>query len=487
MIKFDVDKGNKAVISGDELARVREHFSVENKAAKFGRYRGRFMPFRKYIITPKGKFDIGMYFEIRKFLKQTYKDINMTRTESFALKAFPSIPVKYEITKLNLELRDYQSAIVTACSQVGRGVVVLATAGGKTLTMASLIQRIYDQQNLKRKFSCLVLVPDIGLVNQTSADFREYGVSFKTAKWSGGNDLDLTANVIVANMGILQSKKSDTSWLQFIDLLIVDEVHKLRAGNKINKILDQIETPNRFGFTGTMPEELEDQWNIIGKIGPVLYEKNSFQLREEKHIAKAKVLLMKLHYNDAPKTSFNSANFNPSDKYRQELDWLKSNNFRNEVITTVCNNMKNNSLLLVDRIEHGQLLYNLLHTKLLDKKVYFIRGDVAVDERERIRKLMETKHNVICVAISKIFSTGINIKNLHYIMFCSGGKAKVKIVQSIGRGLRKHESKDKLIIIDIADQLHYGKQHMAKRIKLYKEENFNYDYQDIKEKEKEKG
>ena len=100
---------------------------------------------------------------------------------------------------------------------------------------------------------------------------------------------------------------------------------------------------------------------------------------------------------------------------------------------------------------------------------------------------METKHNVICVAISKIFSTGINIKNLHYIMFCSGGKAKVKIVQSIGRGLRKHESKDKLIIIDIADQLHYGKQHMAKRIKLYKEENFNYDYQDIKEKEKEKG
>ena len=484
MIQFELDKGNRAIITGDEFANVREHFSVENKAAKFGRYRGRFMPYRKYIITPKGRFDIGMYFEIRKYLKQTYKDINISRSESFAMKAFPTVSIKHEVTKLNLELRDYQSAIVSACSQVGRGVVVLATAGGKTLTMASLIQRIYDQQNIKRKFCCLVLVPDIGLVNQTHADFVEYGVSFKVTKWSGNNDLDLTSNVIVANMGILQSKKSDTSWLEFVDLLVVDEVHKLRAGNKINKILDQIQTANRFGFTGTMPEEQEDQWNIIGKIGPVLYEKNSFQLREEKHIAKAKVLLMKLHYNNAPQTSFDVNNFNPSDRYRQELDWLRSNEFRNDVITTLCGNMNNNALLMVDRIEHGQLLYNLLHTKLHDKKVYFIRGDVEVDERDRIRKLMEQQHNVICVAISKIFSTGINIKNLHYIMFCSGGKAKVKIVQSIGRGLRKHESKDKLIIIDIADQLHYGKQHMAKRIKLYKEENFNYDYQEIQEKEK---
>ena len=113
--------------------------------------------------------------------------------------------------------------------------------------------------------------------------------------------------------------------------------------------------------------------------------------------------------------------------------------------------------------------------------MYFIRGDMEVDEREKIRKLMESDNNIICVAISKIFSTGINIKNLHYIVFCSGGKAKVKIIQSIGRGLRQHKSKTLLKIVDIADQLKYGKQHMTKRMQLYDEENFTYENKTIEE------
>ena len=275
-----------------------------------------------------------------------------------------------------------------------------------------------------------------------------------------------------------------THWLKHIDLLIVDEVHKLRSGNKINKILDKIVTCNRYGFTGTMPEELEDQWNIIGKIGPVLYEKNSFQLRQEKYIAKAKVLVVKIVYNSKPKSTYNAGNFNPSDRYRNELTWLQDNAFRNRVICKLCSNVDNNSLLLVDRIEHGEILERELKKSLTNKKIYFIRGEVEVEQREKIRKMMEMRKDVICVAISKIFSTGINIKNLHYIMFCSGGKAKVKIVQSIGRGLRKHDTKDKLIIIDLADQVYYGKQHMSKRLRLYDQENFKYEYQKIQEKER---
>ena len=156
--------------------------------------------------------------------------------------------------------------------------------------------------------------------------------------------------------------------------------------------------------------------------------------------------------------------------------------FRNRVICRLCTNVNNNTLLMVDRIEHGEILERELKRVLTNKQVYFIRGEVEVEQRDKIRKMMETRTDVICVAISKIFSTGINIKNLHYIMFCSGGKAKVKIVQSIGRGLRKHDSKDTLIIIDIADQLHYGKQHMSKRLKLYDQESFKYEYQQIQEK-----
>ena len=87
---------------------------------------------------------------------------------------------------------------------------------------------------------------------------------------------------------------------------------------------------------------------------------------------------------------------------------------------------------------------------------------------------MEKKKDIVCIAISKIFSTGINIKNLHYIVFAGGGKAKVKIIQSIGRGLRLHKDKTGVIIIDIADMLHYGTQHYSKRLGLYKDEKIDY-------------
>ena len=116
-----------------------------------------------------------------------------------------------------------------------------------------------------------------------------------------------------------------------------------------------------------------------------------------------------------------------------------------------------------------------------NKQVFFIRGEVAIDEREKVKKLMENTTNVVCIAISKIFSTGINIKNLHYIVFAGGGKAKIKIIQSIGRGLRLHKDKTGVIIIDIADMLHYSNQHYTKRLKLYKNEKIDYGIKRIKE------
>ena len=479
MIHFDVDKTpNKGIITGDEFAAIRERFSVENPAAKFSRFNRR-IPFRKYLITQAGRFDIGLYYDIVKYIKTAYNDVKIIKTDEFKQQIRPI--KKAKPTDLKLDLRDYQSKIVNTCITLGRGVVVLATAGGKTLTMASLIQAYYNMSN-KQQFTCMVLVPDIGLVNQTNSDFQEYGVTFSHCKWTGDSTLNLQCNVIVCNMGILQSKKSDLSFLSHVDLLIVDEVHKLRSGNKINKILDKITTTSRFGFTGTMPENMEDQWNVIGKMGPILYTKNSYELREEKYIVKARVLILKLMYKDYQPDFNYDVNHNPLKRYKKELDFLQTSKFRNTVIEKLCNKFNNNALLLVEYIDHGSLLYANLSTKLKDKQVYFIRGDVEVSEREKIRKLMENSNNVVCIAISKIFSTGVNIKNLHYIMFCSGGKAKVKIIQSIGRGLRQHESKNMLTIVDLADQLQYGKQHMKKRTQLYDEENFNYEYRTIEEK-----
>jgi len=480
-VNFEWDKKKaQGILSGDHFDIIREHFSVENESAKFARYRNRWAARRTYVITQTGRFDPGMYYEIRKFLLNNQYGTRITQSEDFNKNILP----KYNIAApsfdcLNLTLRDYQQTIVDTCLRIGRGTVILATAGGKTLTIANLIQNVFESSESKRKFKCLVLVPDLGLVNQTHSDLVEYGVSFNHSKWSGSNKLNLMSNVIIANMGILQSEKSDISWIADIDLLIVDEVHKIRRGNKINKTIKLIKTPHKFGFTGTMPEEDIDQWNIIGRIGPVLFEKNSYQLRSEDYIANAAIQILKLEYILQPDACSNA---NPSDRYRNELDFLMDSKFRNNTIANLANKFDNNSLILIDFIKHGEVLYDYITKSCPNKKCYFIRGDVGVEDRDKVRKLMETDTDIVVIAISKIFSTGINIKNLHYIVFAGGGKAKVKIVQSIGRGLRLHKDKSKLIIIDIADQLLYGYRHMTKRISLYKKEKIKYGIKKITEK-----
>jgi superfamily II DNA or RNA helicase len=221
-----------------------------------------------------------------------------------------------------------------------------------------------------------------------------------------------------------------------------------------------------------MPEEIPDQWNIIGKIGPVIYEKDSYALRQEDYISKVGAQILQLQYKD--RVPRGSTTMNPTKNYRREVEFITKSVYRNKIITKLCRSLDNNALILVDYIEHGEILFDILSTELIDKQVFFIRGDVEVEERDKIKQKMEIDTNIICIAVSKIFSTGISIKNLHYITFAGGGKAKVKTIQSIGRGLRQHKSKSKMIIFDIADQLHYGQLHSLKRMEIYKSENIKY-------------
>jgi superfamily II DNA or RNA helicase len=258
--------------------------------------------------------------------------------------------------------------------------------------------------------------------------------------------------------------------------ILVSNCHRLRKGNKVNDILKKIKTPYRFGFTGTMPEENLDQWNIIGKIGPVIYEKNSFDLRQENYVSNASIQIIKLiHKKDPPHTDGGNV-------YREEIEYLTTSVFRNELIARLAKGLKQNSLVMVDYIQHGELLFDIIQRTMPEKQCFFIRGNVEVEERDRVRQLMETSSNVVVVAISKIFSTGINIKNLHYIIFACGGKAKIKIVQSIGRGLRLHKDKTKLIIFDITDDLRYSAAHAIKRQALYEKEHIPFAIKEIEEK-----
>lgn len=478
MINVSFDKAKKlGIISGDLFQEMREHFSVKNDAARFAKRFNRFIPSRIYAITPNGRFEPGMYSDIRQFIvSKNYVGEVVVEKEftDFLIPArstwHTSPKFTYEPLPLLLPLRDYQREIVKRSLEYGRGTILLATAGGKTLTAASILTNIFHIYG--NKFKCLFIVPDRGLVEQTSSDFDQYGVSFTVSKWTGDDALDRSANVIVANIGIMQSKNTDLSWLSDIDVLFIDECHRLRKGNEINNIFKILKTPHRYGLTGTMPEGPLDQWNITGKIGPIIYKKESIDLRNESYISGVEIQILKLKHN----------NIKHNLTYREEIETLIKSDYRNTTISTITSKLQKNTLVLIDYIEHGKRLYESITKAAPDKRVFFIHGEVDVAERDKVRQLMEVSDDIVVVAISKIFSTGINIKNLHYIIFACGGKAKVKIVQSIGRGLRLHKDKDKLIIFDIADAYHYSLNHLEKRILLYEKEHIKFSIKEIEEK-----
>jgi superfamily II DNA or RNA helicase len=485
---FDVKKNKKGVIISENLDMLREHFSVENKGANIARYRKyrKISSLRKYIITPSGQFNIGMFNEIYKYLVNLQIPFKIDLTKEFKSQFQPKYPFN-KISNLNLLPYSYQQKAIERCLAHGRGIIEIGTGGGKTLTMALLIKTC--QENIKNHKTLLV-VPGIQLIQQTYSAFIDYGIDPSgICMVSANQELNTQADIIIASMQILTSKKHDTKYFKNLDLVLVDEVHKLKKDNKICKIILSIPTSHKFGFTGSLPEDNIDKWNMYGIIGPHLYTRNSKQLRDDKFLSKAHIHILRLQHLDFPPyheiedlSREEKNQLLPTAKYQLENDYIYNNKWRNTIIASLCSKLDKNILIIVDRIEHSETLQKYINTK--NKKIFFIQGSLEVDERERIRALMEKEDNIICIAMSKIFSTGIDIKNLPYIIFALAGKAKTKIVQSIGRGLRLHKNKNKLIIFDLVDNYYYAIEHLQKRKLLYNKEQITYTERRIYEKRK---
>lgn len=470
--------------AGKYVDDVRHHFSIPNKNAGFARRHGaRWVPERIYAISPTGTFHPGLLNGVLRFVRDRFKDVEIEIDPVLLAVCKPSYNIP-TFNKLSLPLRDYQLTAVSNCIESGRGVVKLGTGGGKTLVIASLLSSVYNHyKDNSRQLKVLMVVPDLGLVFQTLKDFKTYKVPFTFSGFTGSMEPNLTSNVIIANSAILQKRFKEFITSGFLpkgklmDMIIVDEVHKVRRGNEIVKIIDRLPVHNRFGFTGTLPENKIDEWNVIGRFGPVIFEKNSAELRDESYLADVTSNIINISYTAKPTVYPGTEDLSD---YQLELDFIKDNKFRNTIIKSLVNLATTNTLVMVNRIEHGEILHKFLsdNTK---KKIYFIRGEIDVQDRMEVIQQMEQESGIVCIAITAIFSTGINIKNLHNIIFASGGKSLVQVVQSIGRGLRLHETKTKLTIYDIADNLKYGAEHSKQRCKIYDSESIKYKIVSLKE------
>ena len=475
MITLDFDSvKRKVVLNTEHIQLIREHLSVEDKNAFFYR-RGN--PYgkkpRHYLITPAGRFDINLLPDVFNAIREKCPHEQITTTVELKKQIEALKDAQGSVVELNPPLRDYQKEAVQKALTFKNGILLLATSAGKTLITAALIASLLKHDTKRKIF---LLVPDVQLVNQSYKDFISYGLDKHATitKWTGVDEPQQDATVCIANTQILLSENQDKSMFYNADVLIVDEVHKCKKGNKIAKLLKTDKTKNKkIGLTGTLPSEKEQEWFIKGLIGPVLYTKESSELREQKFITDVVVHVLRVKYKHIP-TFTQSKLSDPTVEYNEEQEWLQTNNERNKVMLSVIKSLQNNTLVLVDRITHGKHLEEFFRNNLPDKKVFFIHGEVDVEEREKVRELMETDNNIVCVAISKLFSTGINIKALSNIVFASIGKAKIKIVQSIGRSLRLHKNKKIAKVIDIADVTKYGNKHLTERLNVYKEQKIEY-------------
>ena len=237
----------------------------------------------------------------------------------------------------------------------------------------------------------------------------------------------------------------------------------------------------RFGFTGTLDGTQTHKWVLEGLFGPSYKVTKTDELMKQGHLSQLDIQCLVLKHQPQK-----------FETYNDEIEYLISHEQRNKFITNLALDLKGNTLILYSRVQaHGSVLYSMINTNKSDKrKVFFVHGGVDAEEREQIREITEREVNAIIVASYGTFSTGINIKNLHNIVFASPSKSRIRNLQSIGRVLRKGTNKAKAILYDISDDCsvksrkNYTLNHLIERIKIYNEENFNYDIITIQLKDK---
>ena len=373
-------------------------------------------------------------------------------------------------------------------------IVVSPTGSGKSLCLyiyaKYLIENFLDADS-----KILLVVPSTSLVCQMQTDFESYDTYYNTIKDKihpiiGGLEKDdPTKQIYISTWQSIYDLPKE--YFQKFKVLIVDEVHRAKAKSIVSITEKCTKSEWRLGCTGTTSGYKTHDIVLIGVIGKIHRVVKTSELIEQKILAPIKIFNFIFKYPLDAKLLCRNLD------YQKEKKWIISNKKRNLIIIEIISNLKQNTIVMFDFIEHGKFLFEELSKKLLGKKkILYVDGSTKVEEREWIRGEMERDDSHILVASASIYSTGINIKRIHNIVLTSGGKSKIRILQSIGRGLRTHASKDRLNIIDIVDDLQISREdanefrlqsgigvstrqnfmlyHFKQRLGYYTDEGFDY-------------
>jgi len=363
--------------------------------------------------------------------------------------------------------RGYQIKGVYDALKNYRKLLISPTASGKSLMIYSI-----TRYHVERGDKILIVVPTTSLVEQMYKDFADYSWDVKRYCHRVYSGRDKNTDLAVTITTWQSIYKLEKKYFDQFKTVIGDEAHLFKSKSLVNIMTKLLDCKNRYGFTGTLDGTQTHKWVLEGLFGPSYKIIRTDELMKKGYLSKLNIKVLTLKH---PARKFNT--------YEDEIQYLITHTQRNNFIKNLAIDQKGNTLILYTRVEsHGLPLFELINScKEENRKCFFVHGGVDTEDREEVRTITEKEDNAIIIASYGTFSTGINIRNLHNVIFASPNKSKIRNLQSIGRVLRKGDNKVKATLFDIADDITYGSSknytlnHMMERVKIYNEENFNYE------------
>ena len=452
-----------------------DYFTFEVPGAKFmPHYRKKLWDGKIRLFSPhNGRIYVGLLPYIKEFCsrnsieyiieKGVENDRNVIResVRDFAESLRPKSGGK------PIQFRDYQIDAVWHALQRNRCLLLCPTASGKSLIIYTLV-RYYHLMNLKT----LILVPTTSLVEQMYSDFIDYGWKDEYIhRVYAGHDKGSKKPVVISTWQSLY--KLHRPYFAQYNCIIGDEAHLFKAKSLTDIMVRSSKCQYRFGLTGTLDGTQTHRLVLEGLFGQVKQITTTKELMDNKTLAKINIDCIVLKHTEEECKRVRKYT------YAEELNYIVSHTKRNAFIEKLCKTIKGNTLVLFQLVDkHGVLLYNEI--KKLDKKVFFVYGGTTTETREKIRKIVEKEKSSLIIASYGTFSTGINIRNINNVVFASPSKSRVRVLQSIGRGLRQSKNKTTVRLFDVSDNINYKSRqnftyrHFTERLNIYKQEQFNY-------------
>ena len=452
-----------------------DQFTFELPGAKFmPQYRNRYWDGKiRFFNINNGQIYVGLLDKITKFCEDHGYSYSFVDNEYYGTPFEINEHISFEgvkdymISISKYTPREYQIEGVYDALRHNRKLLISPTASGKSLMIYSIV-RYY----VERGENTLIVVPTTSLVEQMYKDFADYGwdVGSFCHKIYAGKERETDSQVIITTWQSIY--KLPRNYFKRFSVVVGDEAHQFKSKSLISIMTKLDHAKYRFGFTGTLDGTQTHKWVLEGLFGPSYKIIKTDELMKKGHLATLDINVLLLKHSP-----------NKFETFEDEVQYIIGHEKRNRFICNLSLDLKGNTLILFARVEaHGQPLYEMINNKKIDNRnVFFIHGGVDTEDREKVRAITEKESNAIIVASYGTFSTGINIKNLHNIIFASPSKSRIRNLQSIGRVLRKGDKKVKATLYDIADDIRYKSRknytlnHLIERIKIYNEENFNYD------------